>query len=88
MLNYALRVNLTIAIVAMVVDKPTPNATPLIITNATGLALNDTLAINGASEAISALASSSSNLATTTSAQSLVALENTTTSLVDQVSYI
>lgn len=86
MLNYALRVNLTIAIVAMVVDKPSTNATGLIISNATGLALNDTLAINSATEAVAALASSP-NLATTTSAQSLVAPENSTNSLVSQVSY-
>lgn len=80
MLNYALRVNLTIAIVAMVVDKPHNTTTALNGSNITTLALNDTL--HGiVTESVAALASAP-NLASTTSAQSLVALQN----LTDEVS--
>lgn len=82
MLNYALRVNLTIAIVAMVVDKP-HNTTALNGSNGsniTTLALNETLH-GSVTESVAALASAP-NLASTTSAQSLVALQN----LTDEVS--
>lgn len=81
MLNYALRVNLTIAIVAMVVDHKPLNTT---VPNGTVLALNDSL--NTGTETAAALASSP-NLATTTSAASLIALNNSLPSLVEKVRY-
>lgn len=83
MLNYALRVNLTIAIVAMVVDTTSPT-TPIILTNLTN-ALNDTAHVGIGTDAVASLIPAN-NLATSTSAASLVALQNTSSSWLDQVS--
>lgn len=79
MLNYALRVNLTIAIVDMAEDVKTTSP----VTNVTALIINDTLHVD-ASETITALASAP-NLATSTSAASLVAPQNATSSWLQQV---
>lgn len=80
MLNYALRVNLTIAIVAMVVDHKPENST---IINGSVLALNNTS--SAVRETAAALASAP-NLGNATDVASFVAPINSSVGAIEKVS--